>query len=223
LAYPSPNNSSQYYAPSIFDVPNRFSLSLNYSIKGLNNGKGAIGYLTGGWGISGTSVIQSGYPLTAQNNNSYIPVCQNTATGAPPCPSLANPAVGYAPGSGDYNADGQNLDYPDVKTYQQLTDNKSWLTGAIPKTNFTTPTFGQEGNEKPMQFRGPNFYETNANFYKDTPIGEHMNFQFRFELFNVFNRPNYANVDTNIPDGSFGAARGARAPRFFQLGGRLSF
>ena len=223
LAYPSPDNSSQYYAPSNFDVPNRFSLSFNYSLKGLNDGNGAVGYLTGGWGISGTSIFQSGYPLTAANFNSYNPVCQNTAVGAPPCPSATNPAVGYAPGSGDYNADGNNLDYPNATSYQQSTNNKAWLTGAIPKTNFATPTFGSEGNEKPMQFRGPNFLETNANFYKDTPITERINFQFRFELFNVFNRANYANVDANIPDGSFGAATGSHAPRFFQIGGRISF
>jgi hypothetical protein len=223
LAYPSPDNSSQYYAPSNFDVPNRFSLTFNYSLKGLNDGNGAVGYLTGGWGISGTSIFQSGYPLTAANFNSYNPVCQNTAVGAPPCPSATNPAVGYAPGSGDYNADGNNLDYPNATSYQQSTNNKAWLTGAIPKTNFATPTFGSEGNEKPMQFRGPNFLETNANFYKDTPITERINFQFRFELFNVFNRANYANVDANIPDGSFGAATGSHAPRFFQIGGRISF
>ena len=223
LAYPSPDNSSQYYGPSIFDVPNRLSLTLNYSLKGLNDGRGAVGYLTGGWGLSGTTIFQSGYPLTAQNTNAYSPICQNTAANAPACPSAANPAVGYAPGSGDYNADGNNLDYPNATSYSQSTSNKAWLTGAIPKSDFAVPTFGQEGNEKPMQFRGPNFFETNANFYKDTPITERVNFQFRFELFNVFNRANYANVDTNIPDGSFGAATGSHEPRFWQLGGRISF
>ncbi len=223
LAYPTPYNLSQYYAPSIFDVPNRFSLSLNYSVKGLNDGKGFVGIVTTGWGLSGTMIYQSGYPLTAQNFNSYIPVCQDTSATAAACPSFANPAVGYAPGSGDYNADGNNLDYPDALTYHQLTDNKSWLAGAIPKSNFATPAFGQEGNEKPMQFRGPNFFETNANFYKDTPITERVNFQIRFEFFNLFNRANYSNVDQNIPDGSFGAATASHEPRFWQIGGRLSF
>ena len=223
LAYPSPDNPSQYYAPAISEAPNRFSLSFSYSLKGLNDGKGALGYMTGGWGISGTSIFQSGYPLTAANTNAYSPLCQNTAPNAPACPSAANPAVGYAPGSGDYNADGNNLDYPNATSYQQSTNNKAWLTGSIPKADFTTPTFGQEGNEKPMQFRGPNFIETNANFFKDTPITERIGFQFRFELFNLFNRANYANVDTNIPDGSFGAATGSHEPRFFQLGGRFTF
>jgi hypothetical protein len=223
LAYPTPDNPSQYYGPSIFDVPNRLSLSFNYSLKGLNGGKGAVGYMTGGWGLSGTTVFQSGYPLTATNFNSYIPVCQNTAANAPACPSFANPAVGYAPGSGDYNADGNNLDYPDASSYHQLTDNKAWLKGAIPRSNFAVPTFGQGGNEKPMQFRGPNFFETNTNVYKDTPITERVNFQIRFEFFNLFNRANYANPDTNIPDGSFGAATGSHEPRFWQLGGKVSF
>ena len=223
LAYPTPDNPSQYYGPSIFDVPNRFSLSWNYSVKGLNDGKGAVGYVTGGWGLSGTTIFQSGYPMTAANFNSYIPVCQNTGAGAPPCPSLANPAVGYAPNSGDYNADGNNLDYPDATSYKQSTKNKDWLTGAIPKTNFAVPAFGKEGNEKPMRFRQPNFFETNTNVYKDFPIKERVNFQIRFEFFNLFNRANYANVDTNIPDGSFGAATGSHEPRFWQLGGRISF
>ena len=96
LAYPTPNNPGQYYGPSLFDVPNRFSLSLNYSLKGLQDGKGFVGYLTGGWGISGTQIYQTGYPLTGNNFNSYIPVCQASGSDAPPCPSFANPAVGYA-------------------------------------------------------------------------------------------------------------------------------
>lgn len=198
-------------------------MSFNYVLKGLNDGKGLIGHATGGWGISGTTIFQSGYPITAANFNSYIPVCQDPTNNAGPCPSFANPAVGYAPGSGDYNADGNNLDYPDATSYKQSTTNKDWLTGAIPKTNFAVPTFGNEGNEKPMQFRGPNYFETNTNFYKNMAITERINFEFRFELFNLFNRANYANVDTNIPDGSFGYATGSHEPRFWQLGGRLSF
>jgi hypothetical protein len=223
LAYPTPTNPGQYYGPSIFDVPNRFSLSFNYSLKGLDNGKGAVGVLTSGWGMSGTLIFQSGYPFSAQNFNSYSPICADTSSTAPPCPSQANHAVGYAPGSGDYNADGNNLDFPDAVSYRQLTDNKAWLTGAVPKSDFAIPAFGQGGNEKAMLFRGPNFFETNVNFYKDTHITERVVFQFRFELFNLFNRANYANVDQNFPDSAFGAATASHEPRFWQLGGRISF
>ena len=74
-----------------------------------------------------------------------------------------------------------------------------------------------------MQFRVPNFLETKTNVYKDSAITERVNFQIRFEFFNLFNRANYANPDTNIADGSFGAATGSHEPRFWQLGGRISF
>ena len=194
LAYADPLNPQQYYAPSVFDAPNRFSLSFNYSLKGLNGGAGAVGHATGGWGISGTSIFQSGYPMTAFNSNSFQPICANGPTN---CPSPGNPAVGYAPGSGDYNADGDSninglgLDYPNAVSYRQSTNNNAWLTGAVPKSDFAVPTFGQEGNEKFNAFRGPNFIETNINIYKDTRITERVNFQFRFEIFNLFNRANY--------------------------------
>ena len=227
LNYPNSEllNPQQYYGPSITDAPNRFSLSLNYSLKGLNNGVGAIGHLTGGWGVSGTSIFQSGYPLTAQNTNGFIGVCQSGAlTNGVGC-SAADPVVGYAPGSGDYNGDGIGFDYPDAVSYGQSTNNKSWLSGAIPKSDFATPAFGQEGNEKQNQLRGPNFFETNVNFYKDTHITEAVVFQLRFEFFNIFNRGNYvdSSVDMNFPDSNFGHATLSHEPRFWQLGGRISF
>jgi hypothetical protein len=229
LAYPTPFNPGQYYGPSNFDVPNRFSVSFNYQLRGLNDGRGAIGYLTGGWGVSGTSVFQSGYPITVANSNSYQPVCQDTSTGAPPCPSLANPAVGYAAGSGDYNADGSTsinglgLDYPDVSSYHQGTSKSAFLTGIFSPGQFAAPTFGSEGNEKSNRFRGPNFAETNVNFYKDNRITERVNLQLRFEFFNIFNRANLFNVNVNLPDPGFGKAQGARLPRWWQVGGKISF
>lgn len=217
-------NPQQYYGPSIFDVPNRFSLSGNYSLKGMNGGKGAVGYLTQGWGISGTSILQSGYPLIVNNTNGFLAVCASGALSNVTGCSAADPAVAYQAGSGNYNADGETAaSYPDVTSYSQLTSNKSWLSGAIPKSNFAVPTFGQNGNEKGSPFRGPNFIETNVNFYKDNRITERVNFQFRFEIFNLFNRANYSNPDTNLPDGNFGFATGSHEPRFWQLGGRLSF
>jgi hypothetical protein len=232
LAYPDPFNSGQYYGPSNFDVPNRFSLSFNYSLKGLNDGKGALGYVTGGWGISGTSIMQSGYPITASNTNGFVAVCQSGALSNQTGCSASDPAVAYAPGSGDYNGDGNNLDFPSVTSYRERSGNAAWLTGAIPKSDFAIPTFGTQGNEKPQQFRGPNFIETNVNFYKDTPITERVNFELRFDIFNLFNRANYAwngnganngGVDINFPDGNFGRATLSHEARFWQVGGKISF
>jgi hypothetical protein len=219
-AYPTPFNPQAYYGPSAWDVPNRFSLSFNYSLKGLNSGKGVVGHVTDGWGISGTSIYQSGEPLTVGAFNSYQPICANAGT----CPAPGNPAIGYAPSSGDYNADGNNNDYPNAVAYKQLTSRADFLHGSIPVSNFAVPTFGAEGNEKVGQFRQPNFAETDINIYKDTHISERVVFEMRFEFFNLFNRANLLNVDNNWTDtGNFGKATAAHLPRWWQLGAKISF
>ena len=225
-SYPTPFNPGAYYGPSAWDVPSRFSLTFNYELKGLNGGDGALGHLTGGWGISGTSIFQSGEPFTVDDTNSYTPSCASATN----CPSPSNPATGYAinpntslPLGGDFNADGVNLDYPDVTSYKQKTSRQAFLTGSIPAGNFAIPTFGLEGNEKTGQFREPNFAETDVNIYKETRISERFKFQIRFEFYNLFNRPNLLNVDTNWTDANFGQATASHLPRWWQLGGRLSF
>jgi hypothetical protein len=90
--------------------------------------------------------------------------------------------------------------------------------------NFAQPsTFGNNGNERAYAFRGPNFYQWDVALLKNTPITEGVAFQFRFEIFNFFNRPNLNTMDVNLPDGNFGKATGQSVPRFIQLGGNLRF
>jgi hypothetical protein len=222
-SYPTALNPAQYYGPSPWDAPNRFSLTLNYSLRGLSQGKGVIGHLTGGWGVSGTSIFQSGYPFTVINTNLFIPVCQNGPT---QCPSLANPITGLAANSGDYNADGDDKDYPNVASYVQGTTRHAFLQGvfANPSTQFTVPTLGTEGNEKQNGFREPNFAETDAAFYKNNPIKEHVNLQIRFEFFNLFNRPNLGFVDANPPDVNFGKSTTQQGlPRWWDVAAKITF
>ncbi len=225
-AYPTPFNPQAYYGPSAWDVPNRVTISFNYSLKGLNDGHGVLGHLTGGWGISGTSIYQSGEPLTVAVFNGYQPVCANPGV----CPDVGNPAIGYATDAqtgrllgGDFNADGVNNDYPDAVTYKQSTSKSAFLSGSIPLTDFSIPTFGSEGNEKVGRFRQPNYAQTDINVYKDTRITERVNFQVRFEFFNLFNRANLLNVNNNWTAGNFGQATASHLPRWWQLGGKISF
>jgi hypothetical protein len=225
--YPAEASPSTYYGPSPWDVPNRFSLSFNYEIPGLANSKGAAAsLLTSGWGASGTSIYQSGYPAMVTNNASFLPICKDGTTPSPKVPwcTAANPAVAYAPGSGDYNGDGDSTAYPDVKTYSQGSSKSAFRSGVFTAGQFTAPAvFGNEGDEKPNQFRQPNFIETDMNIYKKTRIAEGVDFQLRFEFFNIFNRANLTGFDSNLPDGNFGKATAQQLPRNWQIGGRFTF
>jgi hypothetical protein len=236
--YPTEANPSQYYGPSPWDVPNRFSLSLNYEIPGLQGGHGLVGHATRGWGVSGTSIFQSGYPAMVWTTASFQGICASPTA----CPSIGNPWIGYAPSpagsafntiSGDFNADGDTsgvaivgLDYPDVNSYHEGTSKHAFLFGAFTPGQFSAPaTFGTEGNEKASLFRSPNFAETDVNFYKNTAITEGVNFQLRFEFFNIFNRVNLTDFDNNLADyaSTFGEATEQQLPRNWQIGARFTF
>jgi hypothetical protein len=196
--YPSALNPHQFYGPSPWDVPNRFSASFNYELPGLNNGLGPVGKLTGGWGLSATSIYQSGYPFTVFTSASFT-------------------------GGGDYNADGDNLDYPNVSGYSQGSSRSTYITGIFAPGQFTTPTLGTNGNEKTGQFRNPSFVQTDTTVYKDTHITERLNLQLRFEFYNLFNHPNFQNVNGDLSAGNFGQVTSQTLPRWWQLGAKITF
>jgi len=210
--YPSEVNPHVYFGPSIWDAPNRFSLVWNYTLPGLNQGHGFMGRVTGGWSISGTSLLQSGYPFTVSTNAPFIPLT-----------NASGKFIGYAPGSGDYNADGDNYDFPDVSGYTENMSRQGFLNGVFSPTQFTTPAFGTEGNEKSNLFRNPRFAETDAALLKDTNITERVKLQLRFEFFNIFNHPNLEGVDANLPDATFGRSTAQYLPRWIQFGANLKF
>lgn len=199
--YPTGINPGQFYGPSPWDVPNRFSASFNYQVPGLNGGQGFVGRATGGWGLSGTSILQSGYPFTVFTDASFT-------------------------GGGDYNADGDNLDFPDAGSYHQSTSKNAFLTGMFAPGQFTTPTLGTNGNEKVNQFRGPRYVQTDVTVYKDTHITERLNFQFRFEFYNLFNHANFQVQHfqgDDLASGNFGRVTYQTLPRWWQLGARITF
>lgn len=217
--YPTYINPHQYYAPSNWDAPNRFSLAWNYEFPGYNDGKGLVGRVATGWQLSGTTILQSGNPINVSTTAAFKPL--KDANGK---------FIGYAPGSGDYNADGDNnlgggigLDYPDVQSYSYKHGRQDYLKGIFTAANFALPAFGNEGNEKFNQFRAPGFQEWDAALLKNTSIRESVAFQLRFEFFNVFNHPNLNTMIVDQSNANFGKATNQSVPRFIQIGGNLTF
>ncbi|HEX4810842.1 MAG TPA: TonB-dependent receptor [Bryobacteraceae bacterium] len=211
--YPTWTNPGQYYGPSVWDAPNRFSLGWDYTLPGLNSGRGFLGRATSGWSLTGTSILQSGYPFTVYTSAAFLPL--KNANGV---------FTGYAAGSGDYNADGDNYDYPNVSNYAENTSRQAFLNGVFSSGQFGAPsTFGSEGNEKWGSFRSPRFAETDAALLKDTVIKERLKLQLRFEFYNIFNHPNLQAVDANMADATFGRVTNQYLPRWIQFAADLTF
>ncbi|HEX4168065.1 MAG TPA: hypothetical protein VHZ55_21580 [Bryobacteraceae bacterium] len=172
---------------------------------------GFFGHVLSGWSISGTTILQSGTPYTVYTNAAFQPIIANGVV------------TGILPASGDYNADGFNLDYPNVTYYSTPTSRQAYLNGVFSPGQVSQPALGEEGNEKSNQLQNPGFANTDAALFKDTKLYERLNLQLRFEVFNVFDRPNLMGVDANLADSTFGRVTSQYNPRWLEVAAKFTF
>jgi hypothetical protein len=210
--YPTFPDISQYYGLSAWDTPHRFSLSWNFDFGDFNGNHGFFGRVLSGWSLSGTSIVQSGNPFTVYTDAAFQPV--RGADGS---------FIGFQPGSGDYNADGFNRDYPNVSSYSIATTRQAYLTNVFSSGQFTQPSLGGAGNERVSGFRNPGFAQTDAALLKNTRLFERLALQLRFEAYNVFNQVNFYGITANLANANFGRVTQQYNPRFLQVGAKLTF
>lgn len=80
--------------------------------------------------------------------------------------------------------------------FHQSKPNASWLNPAA----FTDPAAGNFGTLRRNQFYGPSYSDVDLSVFKNTTIKEKVTVQFRAEMFNLFNRANFAPPDTKSND-----------------------
>jgi hypothetical protein len=212
--FPDQHMIPSYKANSDWDVRNRFSFSGMYNLPSLAHAPLAVRTLAGGWELTSVIILQSGYPFTVYTSAPFAGVVDESGS-----------VIGFAPGSGDFNADGYNYDFPNAQT-QGVSGGHSrqdYLRGLFAPTDFPVPTPGTEGTEKRNTYRGPGFANADFGLIKNTHVREHMNLQLRFEFFNAFNRVNLQGVDADLSSGTFGQSTSTYNPRIIQLGVRVEF
>jgi len=214
LAYPTALITSQYWGPSPYDAPNRFSMTESYFVPTLGHDNAVLSRLTGGWELSSSTILQSGYPFTVYTSAPFEPIFNEQGQ-----------VVGEQPGGGDYNADGDNYDFPNAPSsgYSQPHSRQAYLNGLFPVSAFPVPALGTEGNELSNRFRGPGFARTDLALIKSTQIKERVNLELRFEFYNIFNRPNLTAMVSDLSSASFATATSQYNPRWLQFGANLRF
>jgi hypothetical protein len=70
-------------------------------------------------------------------------------------------------------------------------------------------------------FGGTDYADTHVRLRKDSPVGEKLRAQFRFEMFNAFNRVNLQAPNNYIDSPTFMQVSSAYQPRVLQLAARL--
>jgi len=59
---------------------------------------------------------------------------------------------------------------------------------------------------------GPGFLNTDFSVVKNTKLSERVNLQFRAEMFDIFNHPNFGNPNLTVGNSSFGRITSTRFP-----------
>jgi hypothetical protein len=110
---------------------------------------------------------------------------------------------------------------PGVSPVPQNQSINNWINPAA----FSEPapfTFGDSARFL-SNLRAPGFVNWDMGLQKWWNITETKRFQFRFELFNAFNHPNFFVPDSNLGDTSFGVINSAYPARSVQFAGKFYF
>ena len=93
---------------------------------------------------------------------------------------------------------------------------------------FANPSYTRYGNSHAGTVIGPGFFGSDLAFFKNIKFTESKYFQFRWEMFNAFNKVNLYNPDMGFgggsaPSGSFGTITSSNDARIMQVGMKLYF
>lgn len=182
-----------------FDLRQRFVTTFLYDIPFFKNSKGLTRALLGGWQASTILTLQDGYPTPVIANR------DTTGTGVQSRPDQLPGQNGNLPGD-------------------QRTWTKWFNTGA-----FEVAPYGRFGNSpRTDAIRLPGIINQDFSMNKSFRFTEHTRFEFRTEIFNLFNHynPDPASLDRNVFSQNYGRIGGGVqgiTTRVIQLAGKFYF
>jgi hypothetical protein len=183
---------------SLFNSKQRFVVSYDWELP-IRKYSGIAGRVLDDWEVSGITQFQSGFPirLNTEDDNELINSLFFLGTEAP---SLTGPLQILNPKTNG----GFYLNY----------------------NQFSDPPLGQFNNGTQRTLCcGPGLIDWDFSLHKKIALSETKYFQFRAEIFNVFNRTNFSNPDGGYSDGSsaFGLITSAGDPRLLQFALKFFF
>ena len=173
------------YGLSSWDRPRVFVASYNYDLPKMPVNYGVANLLVNGWEVAGETAIQTGTSLTVYGAN------VTNAFGQ----ILGPPQLSGKCGSRSVQASGSLQDRVKSNGYFNgtcYTDNYPVLDAGSGATDFGNGGIGTS--------RGPDQNSTNVSFIKHTKVPfRETDVEFRAEMFNVFNHPQFANPGGEPP------------------------
>ena len=198
----NPFNFGASRADSIFNSKQRFVVSYDWELP-IRKYSGSAGKLLNDWEISGITQFQSGFPirLDTEDDTELINSLFFLGTEAP---SLVAPFQKLNP-----RTNGGFWFNPN-----------DFATFATNPNNAVVPPLGSFNNGTQRTICcGPGLDDWDFSVHKKISLSETKYFQFRAEIFNIFNHSNFSNPDGHFSDGTaeFGRITSAGDPRLVQF------
>jgi hypothetical protein len=177
---PNAYDTHGYYGLSDFDRTHVLVANYMYDLPFFRTGNAFVRNVLGGWEISGVNQFQSGVPLSVRTSEDIA-------------------GIGLGSGNQFYNLVGDSSLEP-----TPFTNFSTWFNAAA----FAKPPAGTYGVQPRNSLRGPGFMAWDMGLRKNFRIYETQSLQFRFEMFDILNHPNWSNPIVDPTSGSFGRVTG---------------
>jgi hypothetical protein len=202
------NNLAADYGPATFDIRHTLSGYVVYEVPQFTH---RFTPLTKGWQGTASANIHSATPIN-------LTFGDNTGIG------MGKDRISY---NGQPLKTGSRTIQTNPTTGVKYI--QYWRATAATDGTLSNPTVPTRGNVGRDFFRGPNYYQIDAALVKNTDLVDNVKFQFRADLFNVFNIVNAGNPTTGITSAQFGQQTSAPtgisagAPFNVQFAGKIIF
>lgn len=201
-------------ALSLFDARHRFVVSYYWDVPARKY-SGFTGKLLDGWAFSGITTYQTGFPIriTSSADNELMNSFDFELPGEPD--QLAPFTWQRPQKNGNY-----------YFNPQLFTENTTDPTcGGNPYPGCYDPSLlGRVGTAPRTICCGPGISDTDIVVIKNVPVTERTHFEFRGEMFNIFNHTQFYNPDGNSTDGTqFGQVTQVKDPRLVQFALKFYF
>ena len=186
---------------SLFDARSRFVASGSWQIPFGTQLQGLRKDLFYGWQLNVIGSANSGTPFTVYDSANV-----SLQASSPPLSAFfaSRPNLIGNPSAGPHTVN----EWIGRSSYQRLNP----ITQA-----------GQFGNAGRNIAQGPGAIDVDASAMKDIPIREHFTLQFRAEIFNIANHPNFSVPVADLASPNFGRILSAGPARLTQFGLKLLF
>jgi hypothetical protein len=178
---PNAYNAHSYLGPSDFDRTNVLVSNYIYKVPFFKNRHDLVGYTLAGWEISGIYQYQTGTRFSVRTSQDIA-------------------GVGTGSGNQFWNQTGD----ASIPVEDFTPAGVVWFKTSV----FTQPAAGTFGAQQRNGLRGPSFWTTDASLRKNFQIIERLTIQFRFDVFDFLNHPNWSGPNTTPTSGAFGTITG---------------